>query len=614
MKKIYACALLMGLIMVCCTAYKDIIPKDTVYLPSDGPKPPARISLEQGLSDEQREQFWFAPQGAHVLPYDFFTWLEQPTSEKLFRSNEYMGDVLGYLPMETSKLNPSGLPVGFAMSRAKSQENAFVGFTCAACHTNELEYKGKKYLIDGAPSLANFVGFFDALVASLNNTYEDHDKFNRFAENVLGDKYLVQEARTELKERLYKWAKGSAERQQVNLSSPHLPKDFTSFGRLDAFSNIENSGSAFALNMLSNRNSTDGPVSYPFLWGTHQSNVVQWNGSAPNIPRAVGPIVRNAGEVVGVFGGLEIKKAHPWQRLYGKKYRYSSTVDFEGLGQLEGLVKILRAPNWKDPALNLPTLDVAKVGRGAVIFDQHCSNCHKVMSPDQWNENYDATLISVAELGTDPMTAWSAEHHRASSGILKGSKGVIIAGERFKDSTRALNIPVNGVVGIILKHPRKVINGVVNTKHVKPRKVFNVHFDLRDSIVEARADEHNYVGREDHDMDESTPTVRNLDGLKYKGRPLNGIWATAPYLHNGSVPDLWSLLMVQHTRPDTFWVGGHKFDPIKVGFEPDRSKNQFQVKDASKNIIEGNSNRGHDYGTHLTDAEKWALVEYMKSL
>lgn len=614
MKKIYTCALLMGLIVVCCAPYQDLIPGDTAYYPADGPKAPERVSLNQGLDDDQRTSFWFTPQGAHVIPYDWFTWLEQPDSKKLFRDNDHMGDMLGYLPMDSSKMNPSGLPVGFAMSRAGSQKEAFVGFTCAACHTNEIDYGGKKFLIDGAPTLANFVLFFDRLVLSLNQTYDDPEKFNRFAKNILGDKYQVKEAQEKLRSRLEKWMMGSTERQGVNQTSPGLPKDFTSYGRLDAFTNIENAGTAFALNMLHNRNAANAPVSYPFLWGTHQSNKVQWNGSAPNIPRSVGPMVRNIGQVVGVFGGLEMKKAPWWKRLLGKKIQYSSTIDFESLGHLEGLVRNIRAPQWQDPASNLPEINTSLISRGRILYADNCQSCHQVISAENWDQNYDAFMTPVAELGTDPMTAWAAEHHMAATGILEGTKGKVVVGDRFPDSTQAINISVNGVAGLALKNPGKVIKGVVNTSRVKSRSALNENFAYRDVIVEERADEHNLDARIDHDHDDNTPTVRNLNGLYYKARPLNGIWATAPYLHNGSVPNLWALLTDPPKRPTRFWVGSSQFDPKKVGFVDNRGKNEFRVTDSAGNIIEGNSNLGHNYGTHLEDAEKWAIIEYMKTL
>lgn len=618
MKKFLIPALLLGMLLVCCKAeYEDVIPSDTVYVKADGPLPPNRISFDQGLDDERRGEFWFTPQGSRVLPYDYFTWLEQPDNQNLFRNTDHMS-MLGYLPMDSSLMNPSALPIGFAMTRAKSQKDAFVGFTCAACHTNQIDYRKEDgttdhYLIDGAPTLANFVGFFDQLVNSLNNTHKDPEKFERFAKNVLGDKYTVASAKEELKEELWKWAEASAERQQVNLSSPHLPKDFTSYGRLDAFTNIENAGSAFGLNLLNNRNPTDAPVSYPFLWGTHQSDVVQWNGSAPNKPRLVGPMIRNAGEVVGVFGGLEIKEKGKGESDKNK-HTYISNIDFEGLGQLEGFVKVMKAPAWEDGNSNLPALDAVQVAKGAELYAAHCSNCHQVIPSEDQYAYYNAVMVPVEDVGTDPMTSWAAEHNTVGTGMLEGSKAEIVAGDVFTDSTRAINIPVNGVVGSVLGNLTHFLNGILITEGVKPteqdlRNAIKKHIMIRDSMVENRPDAHDIPGH----IPTNTGTTLNLEGLKYKARPLNGIWATAPYLHNGSVPSLWALLMEPENRPTNFWVGSHEFDPINVGFITDRGKNNFMVQD-SLGIIQGNSNLGHDYGTTFSDEEKWALIEYMKSL
>ena len=56
----------------------------------------------------------------------------------------------------------------------------------------------------------------------------------------------------------------------------------------------------------------------------------------------------------------------------------------------------------------------------------------------------------------------------------------------------------------------------------------------------------------------------------YRARPLDGIWATAPYLHNGSVPNLYQLLLPAVQRVTTFKVGSDQFDPVYVGFVTDQ--------------------------------------------
>ncbi len=99
----------------------------------------------------------------------------------------------------------------------------------------------------------------------------------------------------------------------------------------------------------------------------------------------------------------------------------------------------------------------------------------------------------------------------------------------------------------------------------------------------------------------------------YKARPLNGIWATAPYLHNGSVRTVRQLLLPADQRDKAFKVGTREFDPVDIGF-----------KDAGALLLDttlpGNSNKGHDgpiYGNKALseDPEMMKdLLEYLKTL
>lgn len=99
----------------------------------------------------------------------------------------------------------------------------------------------------------------------------------------------------------------------------------------------------------------------------------------------------------------------------------------------------------------------------------------------------------------------------------------------------------------------------------------------------------------------------------YTNTPLDGVWARAPYLHHGAVPTLWDLLQTPDKRPAVFWRGYDVYDPVKLGFVtsgPDAEREGWRY-DTS---VRGNGNGGHLYGTTLTDDEKWALIEYMKTM
>ncbi|MFC3034049.1 di-heme-cytochrome C peroxidase [Pseudoalteromonas fenneropenaei] len=584
---------------------KPDVPKEQVQPVTAVGQVPDRKWLDQGWSEKLRQDFWYTGQGSQIIPYVWFMWLEQPDNNKLFRDGEHM-EMLRYLPNNSSNANPGGLPIGFALHNNQTTGQAWVGMTCAACHTNQLDYKGTKLLIEGAPTLANFVLFFNRLNAALAATLNDNQKFSRFAINVLKDD-ASQEKIEDLRQDLMQVAMATAERQAVNDLPADYPDDFTSYARLDAFGNIQNAGTAFALDDLNNRNAPTAPVSYPFIWGTHQSDVVQWNASAPNTP-IVGPLVRNIGEVVGVFGSLSIHKAPLWEKLVDKHVSYSSTVDLNGLGQLEAWVKTLRPPVW--PEQYLPGIDIDKAARGKMVFQANCVSCHQIIAPQDVLNDYVATRVPVKEVGTDPTMSNNASCHMAKTLILEGTKTFILAGDKFAATDSAIDIPVNGVVGLVLKDPIKALKaGAIAEKTGTDGEKTTLIKSIEERIkahVENR--------------DKLTPNTNEdcVDGFYdagvYKARPLNGIWATAPYLHNGSVPDLWSLLQSPQQRPSTFWVGSREFDPVKVGYDTTQGLNLFKVNKADGTVQAGNSNDGHLYGTSLSDDEKWQLVEFMKTL
>ncbi len=107
--------------------------------------------------------------------------------------------------------------------------------------------------------------------------------------------------------------------------------------------------------------------------------------------------------------------------------------------------------------------------------------------------------------------------------------------------------------------------------------------------------------------------------LAYKVRPLNGIWATPPYLHNGSVPTVYDLLSPASERPTKFYLGNREYDPVKLGYRTEELANGF----AFDTSLPGNSNRGHEFsddkrdgviGPKLSPDERKALIEYIKTL
>ncbi len=105
-------------------------------------------------------------------------------------------------------------------------------------------------------------------------------------------------------------------------------------------------------------------------------------------------------------------------------------------------------------------------------------------------------------------------------------------------------------------------------------------------------------------------TIKNIG---YLASPLDGLWLRAPYLHNGSVPNLRALLQPPEQRPPTFYRGGDLYDPGNVGFVssgPAAERGGFLLD----THLRGNGNQGHTYGAALTVTNKEALLEYLKTL
>ena len=112
---------------------------------------------------------------------------------------------------------------------------------------------------------------------------------------------------------------------------------------------------------------------------------------------------------------------------------------------------------------------------------------------------------------------------------------------------------------------------------------------------------------------DARPVIWRATG-KYLARPLQGIWATPPYLHNGSVPTLYHLLHPEQ-RPARFGVGNREYDPEKVGYQSALTGGPgVWTYDTTQ---PGNSNIGHAgdrFGTTLLEDQKAALLEYLKTL
>ena len=568
----------------------------------------------QGWSAADRNTFYTTSQGSRMMPYAWFKALRRLDVDQPFAADKLQR--YGYLPNDPSPVsNPEGLPVGFVIDGTAA--SGHLGMTCAACHTGQLEYRQdgvtRALRLDGAPANADFQEFLTDLLAASRATLTQPDRFDAFAREVLGGGYTGAKA-TQVKDEFGKWVAQFGEFMDKSLpASPWGP------GRLDAFGMIFNRVVARDLGVVDNFKAADAPVSYPFLWNASQQDRTQWNGGVPN-GLYIHALGRNTGEVFGVFADFAPRKLVPPTKVNPAVIDYTkNSVKFDGLQTLEEKIAVLRPPPWPR---DLFALDNSLAALGKPLFEAHCSSCHAVQAsvdvPGAWR-------TPVVAVGTDPKMALNSAR-MSDAGLLNGALMPPPAiGARIGNPAKAGDMLANTVVGTLLAEavvppvppPAKLAQSGVFRALRKdfanlPGENLDALLDPKLSATakrEAMTKIKTFINAKLSNMFNPPPAVA---GAAYESRVLNGIWATAPYLHNGSVPNLWELLKPAKERRTTFMVGSRVFDPKNVGYDADQSpfKNGRFVAEPAN----GNGNGGHEYGTTLTDEQRWAIIEYLKTL
>lgn len=594
------------------------------------------VLLEQGWDNEARDRFYHEPQGSPIMPYDWFLKLEQPDSEALFRDNGYLRSFGMITTQQSSARNPDALPVGLTKDLGIYGIEPKLGMNCGACHVTEVTAGGKTVLIDGGASHFNFWSFMAELLESLEATHRIDDKFERFANAVLEDD-ATDARKAELRRRL-----GGVLQTRQNWAERNAADVEPGPGRVDALNVILNEVTAMMIHRPDNARPSNAPVSYPFVWDAPYLDYVQYNAAVPNA--GAGAMGRNVGQVLGVFGEVSIINADV-------PPGYPSSVRMDHLVILEQTMETLWSPSWSEMADKglLPALDQGLVDTGKTLYGEHCASCHVLI--DRTNQGDLASIktsrIPWDEIGTDSVATLDFGAREVATGPLYQRAADFIAGEPLCRRTHADQLLAHMTAGAMMHKLEitgkpiaktlveqlydQVVSAIKNffspSSHEKQAPTeSDQHLIARMSeegfseaditeALEARSSDKaalyaDLVADGLRSSDEDRACLEVLQSAVYRGRPLNGIWSTGPFLHNGSVPSLQALLLPPDERPKTFHVGSTEIDADGVGFvnAPGPRTMEFDTS------IKGNGNGGHNYGTSLDQAERRALLEYLKSL
>ena len=537
-------------------------------------------------SAEERQWFYHASQGSRLMPYKWFISLEQVDSRESFLDPDH----LAQFRMIPDPDRADHLPVGFAVDcidpvdpASPTPQEPYVGMSCAVCHTGQVNYKGTSLLIDGAPSQINAFVLLEHLGVATIATELEPTKFDRFAKKVLGTGYNSAN-KDQLWKELRSYAGGQLkELHPFAIVENDLKMTTPGFGRMDALG--FGSNALFSQLNPNNLRNLEAPVDIIPLWNAYSYGWVQSIGAIRQ------PMARNIIEALSMFIYLDLPGPPG-----GAKNGYLSSVRMTNLRRMEGMAARLAPPQW--PSM-FPAPDPEKARRGQVLYQELCARCHVPQLETPATNDYVKALgpPDLPNYPPDPVS--EATHKRFYHLPLADLKTIgtdphdaVDFAERTVDAT---------AMGLGADEP--VANVIVPVTSGVMQYYYNEHNVPLPEQPGWNGDRGNYW---------RTPRA-------YPAQPLAGIWATAPFLHNGSVPNLYELLSPVEARSKTFYRGNLEFDPVKVGFVDTKSDDGFELNTS----LPGNSNAGHEFrdgggngviGRKLTEDERWQIIEYLKTL
>jgi hypothetical protein len=520
--------------------------------------------LDQGWTKNEREYWHYKSLGQALAPVSWLKSIERKESTTLLMDRTYL-EKLGFLFEGKNKHNPNDLPIGFAVAPKGSTVQGHVGLSCSACHTSQITYQGKSIRIDGGSTNFDISHVLGEFYASLYSTFRDKDKWNRFVARV---QKIEDISDTELNKQISSVLSNMAWNADATSKAPGLSTQ-PGPGRADALNRIGNYVFGQRLLEPSNYHKTNAPANHPPLWNIWKFNWVHYNASFSQ------PMARNILQVLGNNGTTNFIDS-VGNTVKGDE-RWKTSIDFLGVAEIEDGIRSLSAPKWPEDVLG--SIDQTRINNGKKLFEQHCLSCHgayPVRPPQNLKAELAVVTVPISIIGTDPEHAKT--YHDRKYNLSKLSR----------DSS-----PISGSDGL-----KFTTDSIQNYAYNK----LNISKEERDKL--------NGFGR--------TNQIRGL--LAYKARTLEGIWATPPYLHNGSVPNMYELLSPVAERSKKFWTGSYEFDPVKLGYVTSQSNGNYFLLDTS---LVGNSNIGHEFndgkgpgiiGPKLSHSERMDLIEYLKAL
>ncbi len=635
-------------------------------------KPPTQIDgvwyLDQNWTQDARQWYYNTTQGSQIMRYDWFMALQDPQTKEPFVKSVPR---YGYTAGSPSKWNPDLLPLGFVKD-TDPDKTEWIGMTCAACHTGDVRVNGKTLRVDGAVTTGDLYGFISGLSAAVHATVTDNAAFEAFAAKVLGPT-AIDTKKIALYNQLKAFDKSFATFvAQSTPDTPWGPMRTDAFGMI--FNRVsvidlnipQNNRAPNA--PVSYPYLWDAPHQPKVQWNGLLDNKNSFEALGRNAGEVLGVFgkvtlkppkdsghyyydstVRGQNLVAmenqlrklrspvwpdSIAGNIDIVKAAAGQDLYKQNCESCHAVLPRDMTYTTAPITMVPLFNWAKP--DDPSAVIAAFGM----------ICAKGV-----DAAVAAKMITV-NYAADPKMAVDALCRQSNTGAIAGvaMPPKLLGGTPLKNPDLAATLLSNAVIGAVFgdiaKNPeligdlllgddapapwasnswsdKKAASGSKKTLSTTPlvtagapatedhKKLATILSGAAKTVATAKEADTTSTSKAEaaaKAAESLATTIKTL--LAYKARPLDGVWATAPYMHNGSVPNLYELMLPVAERSATFKMGTIGIDPVKVGVDTRAADNNF-VFDTSK---PGNRNTGHEYGATLTDSQRWQLLEYLKTL
>ncbi|UJP06490.1 MAG: cytochrome C [Nitrosomonas sp.] len=511
----------------------------------------------------------------------------------LWGSGENFLDAVGLFADERQPTYPVARGIGFSgLSRGDALGNIdYASFTCGACHIGRvrLEDGTMEYLDGGINTTFNIVQFRVRLFQTLQQAYAGETGAKRF--QILTEKLLAAMDAVHLRDSNYFYRDfrsggrnfdADYETAQIALFKQNAAKTIRRFAE-----RAEAEYDGFIALVAKNYAGFDGEMIAGFPGMADATGLSAINGyinlrNRPLLKWFAGIVLPPEPGITDFMAVWEQKQRRAgWdaghKRLINGGGQWNGNVPIPVYRNLIAMLTLglddtdVRVAAFADELLHgLPAspypfpVDIELAGHGQKLFAEHCADCHQPKNG------------KVYDIGTSMKRAY----------VVGTLLNFAARKELYASCSPDTAVDLNGKT----RHPCAEFDGVSLT-------------DRKDVLMSPNSEHHGY-----------------------NARPLNGIWAQAPYLHNGVVPTVYHLL-VPDERPGSFVKSRLDYDQKLLGYSWNLNATERQDEGYVFKVdaIPAFSNRGHDKDvteggkTYRLDwsADKhgaFAIIEYLKTL